>query len=365
MPITRRRTPGRGRPAIHEVAEEDALRPGRRARQPARRSARSGRLDHVAQPSEQRRAARRSSRGCRRSCRTGRARSRRSIQSGCALDRDRVDLLLRRQDVHRGGSPRARRPRSDRRSCLHAGGGRRAGRTARSGRLLFRSWQSRSGRSRTIATGRTWCLRASAISGLRASLLHVGRVDHGQPAAGQPLARRCSGAPRTRRWWRRRSFSSSDTRPRQKSEESDLGRLEVPAREGDLPEPDAPISTTRRELGNRRRFSHGVNTAICVGAPDLRVVRADRQDSATRVAEARRRRSPAQACELGARPLEAVVAVAEACPAGRPAKRTLYSTFGRGQTTVPGRANSNSTRSKAARRGGSRCSITSTTAAAS
>ena len=52
-------------------------------------------------------------------------------------------------------------------------------------------------------------------------------------------------------------------------------------------------------------------------------------------------------------------------PAARVGQTTLYSRLGVVSTTVPGRANSNNTRSKAAKRGGSRCSTTSTTAAAS
>jgi hypothetical protein len=52
-------------------------------------------------------------------------------------------------------------------------------------------------------------------------------------------------------------------------------------------------------------------------------------------------------------------------PAGSVSHVTLYSRFGVVNTTVLGRANSKSTRSNADSRGGSRCSTTSTTAAAS
>src|SRR5580692_6119899 len=53
------------------------------------------------------------------------------------------------------------------------------------------------------------------------------------------------------------------------------------------------------------------------------------------------------------------------CPAGSVSHFTLYSRFGVVNTTVRGLANANNTRSNADSRGGSRCSTTSTTAAAS
>ena len=77
---------------------------------------------------------------------------------------------------------------------------------------------------------------------------------------------------------------------------------------------------------------------------------------------ARRRAGPR--LELGARPLEAVVLVAQLARR-QVSQLTLYSTLGVVRTTVAaGRTRTPPARS-AASRGGSRCSITSTTAAAS
>ena len=105
------------------------------------------------------------------------------------------------------------------------------------------------------------------------------------------------------------------------------------------------------------------NTPICVGDPERLVLRPDRQEP-HRVAEPCRRplrprpETPAGSTRSGGRGGGTV----------RPASVshvTLYSRFGVVSTTVRGRANSNSTRSNADSRGGSRCSMTSTTAAAS
>jgi hypothetical protein len=52
-------------------------------------------------------------------------------------------------------------------------------------------------------------------------------------------------------------------------------------------------------------------------------------------------------------------------PGPRVSQRTLYSALGVVTTTVPGRAEPNTLCSAAASRGGSRCSMTSTSAAAS
>ena len=90
----------------------------------------------------------------------------------------------------RGGSPRARRPRSERRSCcaLAADDVRRRSRGRAASRL--RSWQSRSGRSNTIATGRQWYCARQRDQRLARLRLDVGRVDHGQPPAPPAACRR-------------------------------------------------------------------------------------------------------------------------------------------------------------------------------
>ena len=55
------------------------------------------------------------------------------------------------------------------------------------GRFRFRSWQSFSGRSKTIATGRQWILPRQRHDRLARFRLHVGRVDDHQFPGGQPL----------------------------------------------------------------------------------------------------------------------------------------------------------------------------------
>ena len=67
--------------------------------------------------------------------------------------------------------------------------------------------------------------------------LHVGRVDDGEPAARPAAGPRCSAAARTRPAVADWSFSSSATRPRQKSEEITSVGLKCARANVDLPEP--------------------------------------------------------------------------------------------------------------------------------
>ena len=85
---------------------------------------------------------------------------------------------------------------------------------SRSARPRLRSWQSCSGRSSTIATGRQWYSRASSTSGLRASgctLVASTTVSRprGQPLAGDEV-QHLEGVV-VAAW----SFSSSRDQPRQ------------------------------------------------------------------------------------------------------------------------------------------------------
>ena len=135
------------------------------------------------------------------------------------------------------------------------------------------------GRSKTIATGRQWYWRASATSGFRASgWTFVASTTVSLPAASRFAAMKCSTSKASfvAAWL----FSSSLTSPRQKSDESTSVALEVPAREGRL------AGTRRRRRGRRARAPgsidpHRANTAICVGEPTVRVLRARRRRSAT------------------------------------------------------------------------------------
>ena len=103
-----------------------------------------------------------------------------------ALDRRRLDLLGT-SSTKTCRKPSLAQAAERRGAVATAGCGSTCGPKSRSGRPRFRSWQSRSGRLSTMATGRQWYLRASSTSGLRGLGLHVGGVDDRQPADGQPL----------------------------------------------------------------------------------------------------------------------------------------------------------------------------------
>ena len=238
---------------------------------------------------------------------------------------------------------------------------------SRSGRSRFRSWQSRSGRSNTIAHGRQWYSRASSTSGLPRLRLDVRRVDDRQPARGQPLARDEVERPRRRRSSRLVVLVVRDERPAEVGREH-LGRPEVLARERRLARARRADEHDQREVGNLelRRCAprQRSNTAICVGGADLGVLRADRAGSATAVAVTGRRprrpspRTRRASTRSGGR--GGGTARRAATRSGRCTRGSASS----GRPSPAGRART-ATRSNAAQPRRSRCSITSTTAAAS
>ena len=90
----------------------------------------------------------------------------------------------------------------------------------------------------------------AATSGLRASgCTFVASTTVSRPAASRLPAMKCSTskASLVAAW----SFSSSETRPRQKSDDSTSVGLKCLRAKVDLPEPDGPIRTTSDKFGNR------------------------------------------------------------------------------------------------------------------
>ena len=110
----------------------------------------------------------------------------------------------------------------------------------------------------------------------------------------------------------------------------------------DLPEPLAPTSTTSAELWDLT-VDHRENTAICVGAPTSDPRPDAREHDGVPVALGH---AGGPLGELGARPLEAVIAVAELARPASGSNRALYSRLGVVSTTVRGVAWWNTTRSK-------------------
>jgi len=144
-------------------------------------------------------------------------------------------------------NPSRRSPRSPRRNadrCPRI----TCGPNVRSGRARLRSWQTRSGRFSTIATGRQWCSLARATSGLRSSARTlVASTTVSRPAASRlpAMNRNTSNASPVADW----SFSSSQTNPRQKSLLStSVGRKCFRANV-DFPDPLGPMRTTRESWG--------------------------------------------------------------------------------------------------------------------
>ena len=144
----------------------------------------------------------------------------------------------------------------------------------------------------------------------------------------------------------------------------DLRRLEMLAREAwSCRNRTAPISTTRESSGMVTCIADSVSkTPICVGEPTTNPPAQPAESAlcsqsapATRFAQSWN----------SARVHSKRWSWWRNLPAGSVSHFTLYSRFGVVSTIVAGRAHSNSTRSNAAKRGGSRCSMTSTTAAAS
>ena len=115
----------------------------------------------------------------------------------------------------------------------------------------------------------------------------------------------------------------------------------------DLPEPDAPTSTTSDELGDLER-----RRALIARTPPSASARRPRRPPGRPAGSARRSRArpatrPAQPSN-SARVHSKRWSRWRNSPAGRPSNSTLYSPFGVVTTTVAGRACSNTTRSNAA-----------------
>ena len=149
------------------------------------------------------------------------------------------------------------------------------------------------------------------------------------------------------------SFSSSETSPRQKSDEStSVGRKCVRANV-DFPEPDAPTRThegERRGPWTRCGLAHAFsNTAICVGEPTSGSSGADGQEADAVPEAAGDLARPV----LGTRPASTRTGGLDAGNDRPGARRSARCTrvFGVVTTTAPGRASPKSTRSKRRRRG--------------
>ncbi len=205
--------------------------------------------------------------------------------------------------------PSLRRPRRDRRSSACW---RRItwSPKSRSGRLAFRSRQTLSGTSSTIATGSTSCSRASATSERRASTLHVGRVHDGQPPGRQPLAddeveqlERVRGGGLV-------VLVVGDQAAAEVGRDH-LGRLEVLARERRLARAADADEDDEAQLGHPK-LGHAVTLELVEDRhlgrrADLGVVPAHGQEPHAVAVALRHRLGPV--AELPAGPLEAVVAV--------------------------------------------------------
>ena len=136
-----------------------------------------------------------------------------------------------------------------------------------------------------------------------------------------------SNASRVTVW----SFSSSPTRPRQKSDETTSVGRKCRAANVDLPEPDTPTRTTSDSFGDRDRSSSAEHRHLR-RRPDLRVVGPDGQEPhPVAVALAPRRRpTPANSARVHSKRWSRW----RSWPAGSASNRTLYSTFGVVTTTV-------------------------------
>ncbi len=229
------------------------------------------------------------------------------------FDRDGVDLVLRLQneDVTEALVPEAAHRAPHLLGLLADDVG---ARTVGPARPALRSWQSRSGSARTIATGRQWNSRASATRGLRASgCTLVASTTVSFPSARRLRAMKCSTSNAS--FVTSRSFSSSETRPRHQSDDRTSVGLKCFRAKVDLPEPDGPTSTTSA--------SSGIFRLATAKHPHLRrrarrrVVRADRKESnGVAVASGLLGRPGLELCS---RPLEPVVAVPKA-PGGQAGK---------------------------------------------
>ena len=234
--------------------------------------------------------------------------------------------------------------------------------------------KSRSGARRRCARGRP--ARACRAR----SRPRTGRAR----ARARPAAR----APPAGRWWRRSTVSSprfirrpaiscrtanassvarlvvgvvGRPAPRQKSERDHLGRLEVLGRERALAgaawRPSARPGTAREARSSSLEHRHLRRRA------GLGVLGADRQEAHAR-SRARSATRVRPGGELRARPLEAVVGVAECPRAATPRSGCTRRSASSRRRSAAAPSRTRSAR-RACSRGGSKCSITSTSAAAS
>ena len=184
--ITRRTHFGNFGPAIHQVAEEDELA----SRWPDALQAAAGSAFSVDSPA----CASNSTSSSKQPCTSpmmsnGPCSCFRLFQSGCRSIVGRVDLLRRSRARRRGGTPRAP-ARAASAAAAEPAGGSRAGRSRGPAAPRLRSWQTLSGRFKHDGHGQAVILPRQLHQRLARLRLHVGRVDHGQLARGQPLARR-------------------------------------------------------------------------------------------------------------------------------------------------------------------------------
>src|SRR3954454_22577911 len=128
-------------------------------------------------------------------------------------------------------NPSRSSPRSPRRSCIDWLRT-TCGPKSRSARERFRSWQTSSASRRTIATGSTF-VASTTVSSPRASRLPA---TYWSTSNASPVAA----------WL----FSSSLTKPRQKSDEITSVALKCLRANVDFPQPLAPIRTTRESSGS-------------------------------------------------------------------------------------------------------------------
>ena len=249
MPMTRRSTPGVSGPRSTRSPTKTARTPAGCARvRPGRPS--SSRRHVVAELGQQRLQLGAAAVDVADDVERAGQRRRRSLYSLSRTQRRATSILRAAQHVHLAEALPVQPAAATRRSWSRwrritcaaegpVGPGRRCARR-----------RPRSGTSSTIATGQHVVLAGQRDQRRRASRLHVGGVDDGEPAGGQPLGRRCSAARRRRRRWRtgrsrrRRPARGRSRRRSPRSARSARGRTST------CPSRTTPTSTTRRSSGS-------------------------------------------------------------------------------------------------------------------
>ena len=237
---------------------------------------------------------------------------------------------------------------------------------SRSGRAALRAAQTLPGTSRTIATGRTSCSRATRPASLRASALHVGRVHDGQPPAPQPLAgdvvQEVEGVG-----GRGLVVLVIGDQAAAEVGRDDLGRRKCSRGEGRLAGAGGADQDDQAQLGDLESVTRVTARRLpredghLGRRPDLRVVRADRQEPRHGSRSAR----PPRVAQ--ARNCARVHSKRwSRCRAARRQVLEAHVVLGvrRGHDDRPRAAAPKTTRSSAASRGGSTCSMTSIRTAA-